>query len=459
MRVLFAVCLLAAAAAAQVRLPQFTRQVLSNGAVLNVMPRKDVPLVTIKVTFKGGAEAEPAGYSGLANATAEAIRRGTTKRTQEQFANELDSLGAQFEASADLQSVNISAEFLSKDLAAGLDLLLDAIARPAFREDEIKKVVAQFVDAAKSLKDSPDAVAGEYYRSFFYGPSHPYGRPADELTYAKIGREQIADFHKRMFVGRNMIVAVAGDLDPAAAVKTLNAAFSSVPAGEAYQWKQAPAAQARKTRIAVVDKPDATQTTFLIGQPGIERSHPDRVPLWVVNTVFGGRFTSILNDELRVNSGLTYGASSRFDQTHLPGRITIASFTRTETTGKAVDMALSLLKRLRETGLTADQLSSAKQYLKGSYPADRLETPDQLVNILNEIELHDLNRGEVDDLFSRIDAVTLDRANEIIKKYYGSGNLTFLLLGNAAKFKDDLKKYGDDIVQVPISRPGLRVAP
>ena len=459
MKTLLAMSVLAGAAWAQVRLPQFSRQILPNGAVLNVMPRKDVPLVTIKVTFKGGAEAEPAEYAGLANITAEAIRRGTTKRTNEQFSSELDSLGAQFNAVADLQSVNVTAEFLSKDLAAGLDLLLDAIVHPAFREEEMKKVVAQYVDSAKSLKDNPDAVAGEYYRSFYYGDAHPYGRPADELTYSKISRQQIVDFHKRMFVGRNMLIAVAGDVDPAIAVKTLTDAFGSVPAGEGYQWKKVSVSRAKQTRIAVIDKPDATQTQFLIGQPGIERSHPDRVPLWVVNTIFGGRFTSMLNDELRVNSGLTYGASSRFDQTHLPGRITIASFTRTETTGKAIDLALTLLKRLREKGLTAEQLASAKQYLKGTYPTDRLETPDQLVNILNEIELYDLNRGEVDDLFARIDAVTLDRTNEIIKKYYSSDNLTFLLLGNAAKFKEDLKKYGDDLVMVPINRPGLRVAP
>jgi zinc protease len=117
------------------------------------------------------------------------------------------------------------------------------------------------------------------------------------------------------------------------------------------------------------------------------------------------------------------------------------------------------MKRLHEKGITADQLSSAKQYLKGTYPASRLETPDQLVTILSEIELYDLNRGEVDDLFSRIDAVTMERANEVIKKYYGAGNLTFLLLGNAAQFEAELKKYAPDFVKVPITRPGLRVAP
>jgi zinc protease len=451
--------LIAISANAQVRLPQYSRQVLANGAVLDIMPRKDLPLITIKVVFKGGVEAEPAELSGIANVTAEALRRGTARRTAEQFSHELDSLGAAFETHADMQSINISSEFLSKDLGAGLDLLMDAILNPAFQEAEMKKVVAQYVDSAKSLKDNQDQAASEYYRSFYYGPNHPYGRPADELSYARIGQKDIAGFHKRMFVGKNMIVAVAGDVDPATAAKTIGAAFAKVPAGSAYQWKQPPTVQPKRMRVGVIDKPDATQTQFLIGQPGIDRSHPDRVPLWVVNTIFGGRFTSILNDELRVNSGLTYGASSRFDQNHLPGRITIASFTKTETTVKAIDLALTLLQRLQEKGISAEQLTSAKQYLKGTYPTNRLETPDQLVNILTEIELNDLNRGEVDDLFSRIDAVTLERANQIIKTYYGSDNLTFLLLGNASKFNDELKKYGKDMVQTPITRPGLRVSP
>jgi predicted Zn-dependent peptidase len=88
-----------------------------------------------------------------------------------------------------------------------------------------------------------------------------------------------------------------------------------------------------------------------------------------------------------------------------------------------------------------------------------LETPDQLVDILTEIELFDLNRGEVDDLFSRIDAVNLERANAVIKKYYGVGNLSFLLLGNASAFESELKKYGGEVVKTPINRPGLRVTP
>ena len=130
-------------------------------------------------------------------------------------------------------------------------------------------------------------------------------------------RRKWSNFHKRMFVGQNMIVAIAGDFDPATASEDAVSGLRHSSRGRNVSMEAHSRRRRQRYEIAVIDKPDATQTQFLIGQPGIERSHPDRIPLWVVNTIFGGRFTSMLNDELRVNSGLTYGASSRLDQTHL----------------------------------------------------------------------------------------------------------------------------------------------
>lgn len=447
------------APAAGVQLPKYTRQVLPNGVVLDVMPRRDVPLAVIRVVIRGGIESEPAGLSGLASVTAEALRRGTATRTAEQFSTELDSLGATLSTGADFQSTSIGLELLSKDLDAGLNLLLEAILRPSFPEAEIRKLLAQRIDSAKALKDNPGAAASEFFRAFFFGSQHPYGRPADELSYARITREAIADYHKRMFAGRNMIVVVSGDVDEKAAAAKAAAAFGAIPAGQLYPWKSAGAPRQEGTRVAIIDKPDATQTNFLIGIPGIDRTSPDRIALWLVNTLFGGRFTSILNDELRVNSGLTYGAGSRVDQNHLPGRITISSFTKTESTAQAIDMAVGLLKKLGEQGVTAEQLASAKAYVKGTYPAERLETSDQLADVLAEIELYDLSRGEVDDLFSRIDAVTLEQANAVARKYFAAGNLTILLLGNAQAIRPVAVRYDPKPVEIPISRPGLTVHP
>jgi predicted Zn-dependent peptidase len=164
----------------------------------------------------------------------------------------------------------------------------------------------------------------------------------------------------------------------------------------------------------------------------------------------------MLNDELRVNSGLTYGASSRVQEDRLTGAITIGTFTKTESTERAVDITLGLLKKLAEKGLDEAQLKSAKAYVKGTFAVERLETSDQLVETLGDIELFGLNRGEVDDYFSRIDAVTVAKANEVARKYYRGDGLVFTLLGNAAKIREAVKKYGV-VTEVAITKPGYPV--
>jgi predicted Zn-dependent peptidase len=105
-------------------------------------------------------------------------------------------------------------------------------------------------------------------------------------------------------------------------------------------------------------------------------------------------------------------------------------------------MALDVLKSLGDKGLTADQLASAKAYVKGEYPTRTVQTADQIANQLAEMELYGLGRDEVDRYFARVDAVTLEQANAVARKYYRTDNLTFVLLGNASKIRDVAKKYG-----------------
>jgi zinc protease len=138
----------------------------------------------------------------------------------------------------------------------------------------------------------------------------------------------------------------------------------------------------------------------------------------------------------------------------LQGAIAISTYTKTDTTARAIDLALEVLKRLNEHGLTPEQLESAKAYFKGQYPTRQLETIDQLANMVGEIEMYDLGRTEVDGLFSRIDAVTLSQANAAAREYYKTGNLTLVLLGAADKIRDSVKKYDPQMVEISIRDPG-----
>ena len=448
--------LLAAAAAAQVKLPPYSKQVLPNGATIAVLPKNDVPLVSFLAVFRGGQEGDPADRAGLGAAMAGLLERGAGTLSGDAFADKLDSMGATLRTAMDEQSAVVRMECLARDAGPALDLFADAILRPRFDPDEVKKALAEQIDAAKSLKDNPSQANAAYFAPFFFGPRHPYGRPAngDELTLARIGREDIVAHHRRMFAARNLILVAAG-ATPAGFESEIERRFAAMPAGQAHSWVAASLPPRDAARLLLIDKPVATQTYFTIAQPGIHRTHPDRVPLWIVNTVFGERFTSMLNDELRVNSGLTYGARSELQQERLPGAITIRTFTKTETTVKAIDLAVGILKRLRSKGLDAAQLASSKAYIKGGYPTQRLETADQVAAAIAELELFGLNRGEVDDLFSRIDAVTLEEANAAIRRHFRDDNLQFCLTGDAAKIRDQVAKYAGRRKEIKIAEPGL----
>jgi zinc protease len=456
MRTVLAFLAAASCAFGQAKLPQYTKETLPNGVVIAMMPRTGVPLVHFRILVKGGVESDPREMAGLANVTASLLRRGTTKRSAEQFAEELDFLGGTFQAAFDGQlgsATSISSEFLSKDFEPGLDLLADAVLHPAFTESEVRKELARRVDAAKATKDNPQASINSYFRAAFFGGAHPYGHPPDEMTYSRIGQKDIANYHTKFYCGKNMLIVVTGDFNPAAAKAKLGQVFGAVPAGTAYAWSSVPG-PARRGQMLLIDKPDATQTYFQIAQPGIDKKNPDRTTLDIINTLFGGRFTSMLNDELRVNSGLTYGANAQVGEDRLLGSIVISTYTKTDTTTQAIDMALDVLKRLNEKGISAEQLASAKAYVKGLYPTRRLETIDQLAALIGEIEVYGLGRDEVDGYFGRIDAITLDQANETIKKYYKTGDLTFVVLGSADKIREQMKKYDPHATEVQIKAAG-----
>jgi predicted Zn-dependent peptidase len=211
-------------------------------------------------------------------------------------------------------------------------------------------------------------------------------------------------------------------------------------------------------RLLLVDKPDATQTYFAIGNVGTAVGDPDRVAVRLVNTVFGGRFTSLLNEALRVESGLSYGAASNFDTHKMPGPFGIYSFTKNDSTAQAIDVALQVLQKLHKQGITAEELASAKSYIKGQFPPS-LETSKQLAELIAVHEFYGLDDREINELEARIDAVTPAIAQQAIQKHFPSDNLVFTLIGKSSEIGPAVKKYSDKQDTRSISAPGFWPAP
>lgn len=447
------------AAGQSIHLPAHEKVVLKNGLTVLLLEKRGVPMVSFSAIVKAGATADTAGQGGLATVTAGLLRKGTQKRTAQQFAADLDFIGGTFSAESNADYTTVFAEFLTKDLARGLDLYSDALFYPTFPQEEVDKLLAQAVDGIKAAKDDPQSVLGIYYHGYLFG-THPYARPSDgdDVSLKKIQRAAIAKFYETYYAPGNTILAVAGDFNAAEMRKKLEEVFGAWPAKTvtAVVIPAAPAAKGK--RLLLVDKPDATQTYFSFGNVGAAANDPDRVALRVVNTIFGGRFTSQLNEALRVESGLTYGAGSSFDARKTPGPFAISSFTKNETTAQAIDLALQVLQKLHKDGVTAEQLASAKSYIKGQFPP-RIETSGQLAGTIARNEFYGLDDNEVNQLEARLDAVTPEIARQAIQKHYPLDSLVFVVIGKAAEIKPVVQKYAPQMDTRGISEPGFWPAP
>ena len=452
----FALC----AQAEGVTLPEERRIELPNGTVLVLAAKDEVPLVSFQARVRGGAVADPPGKAGIAGLLAGLLTKGAGSRDAADFAETVESVGGEFVAQSGLEGIAVSGEFLARDTKLMVELLADVLRRPALAPAELGKLRERAINLIRAAKDSdPNVLLPVYANAFVFG-THPYGNPVsgDETTLAAITHDDVVAYYEQQFGGDRLIVSVAGDFDPQSLEKALatalgdwRAATEPVPAVPDPQ----PAAGGR---VLLVDKPGATQTYFWIGNTGVARDFPERAALDLVNTLFGGRFTSMLNNALRIESGLTYGASSDLVMPMKSGTVAISSFTRTDATVEAIDMAVNLLGRLHDTDLGQDMLDSGRSYLLGQFPLE-LETSAQLAAQFAQLEFYGLDRSYVDGYGDELGAVSTDSVRPVIDAVYPSRNdLVYVLLGDAAAIRDAVGKYGE-VTELPIVAPYFRVPP
>jgi predicted Zn-dependent peptidase len=286
---------------------------------------------------------------------------------------------------------------------------------------------------------------------------HAYGNPVSgsETTLAAIAHEDLLQYYNDFVGGDRLIISVVGDFNAEAMKARLTETFGNWRAAAAPLPTLAAANKISGRSVLLVDAPGATQTYFWIGNLGVAIDYPARAELNLANTVFGGRFTSMLNTELRVKAGLTYGARSTIQRPSLPGAVVISSFTETSTTVDAIDLALEVLDTFRDDGLDDEMMLSARNYIMGQFPP-RLETAPQIAAQLAMLEQYGLNASYIDSYGSALEGASQDSVAAVIAEVYPSAdNLSFILIGDAASIREAVTQYGT-VTEMLISEPRFR---
>lgn len=425
------------------KLPEYTTFKLSNGLTVYLMEQHDVPVISASAILPAGAIYDN-DKAGLASLTATALKHGTKNFTKTKLDEELDFIGADVNTYATKEYAGLSSNFAAKDKVKVLAIIKDLLLNPVFDPTEFNKEKSRLLVMLEQQKESPRSVIGSYFDAFLYG-NHPYGNVISGInsTVSILTVEDLKNFYKTNYKPDNSAISIVGDFNTKDMKVVLTSLFSTWE--KSTKEKENPATKAisipTENRVLLVNKNDAKETTFYIGAPGISRNNPDFVAIEVVNTLFGGRFTSMLNDELRVNSGLTYGASSRFNTLKNGGSFVISTFTANKTTEAAIDKALEVMTKLHATGLNEKSLASAKNYVKGQFPP-RYETAGQLSGLMTQMFWYNFDKSFIDNFEKNVDGLDLAKANQIIAKYFPKDKFQFIMVGKSAEIKKIAEKYG-----------------
>ncbi|GLX78617.1 peptidase M16 [Thalassotalea insulae] len=436
------------------QLPDYEKVTLENGLTVYLMEQKEVPLIDVNIVVRAGA-IEDGNNAGISYLTAKNMILGSQQLSKKALDQAVDFVGAEIYSSANLEFATIGASFAAKDKAQLLPILRDLIITPRFDAEEFDKFKQRHLLNLQQNKERPSAVINNYFNRLLFG-KQGYGAvvQGDNKSVDAMQLTDIKAHYQKWYQPKNSAVIVVGDFNSQLMKTQLNTLFGGWKnTAEVQPSNIAMATSPKKPQLLLVNKPDARQSTFLIGGKGIAKSNPDRVGLSVINTILGARFTSWLNDELRVNAGLTYGARSRFNAYSQDGSFVISTFTKTATTVEAIDLALKTYQRLWQQGLDQQTLASAKAYVKGQFPPN-FETSSQLARLLADMYGYQFDENYINSFEQAVDSLTLEQTKQLISQYFPQQNLQFVVIGQADELREKLEKYGQ-LSEVQIADNGF----
>ncbi len=335
---------------------------LSNGIKVQFWQRDELPLVSLVTQFGAGADSDDAKSEGLASLTAEMLSQGTSSLSAESFEMTLNQLGASFSAGVGHANASASFSTLARNFEKTLGLYTDALTRPRMNEDDFARLQRLTLSNIAQSEDSADQLARKVSTREFFGMDHPLGRPTGgtletvkSLTVAAAKTER-----GKIFNPATATIYVAGNLTETDLKAKLEATLG--------KWKDETKAAVNQPygpvknstlRVVIVDKPKAVQTVITFMMPGTKYDDPNRPTLESLNVIFGGSFTSRLNQNLREDKGYTYGAGSRFTFNRELGYFTARSSVRTDVTGASLKEFLSEFERIRAGDVSEVEASKA----------------------------------------------------------------------------------------------------
>ncbi len=399
-----------AAAAARERPVSLVR--LPNGLRLLLKPDARLPLVELRLALRGGVLSETPATSGISQLLSRMWMQGTTRRSAEELARTIETVGGSLDTYSGNHSVGLSAEVLREDFALGLELLAEVLRQPAFPPDALERERQMQLAALRAQKDQLLVTAFRAMRRRLFGDTG-YGLDllGSEASLQSLDREALVRCQDRLVSPDRAVLALYGDLDPEAAVAAVTRLlgdWSPVPAPEL-----PPAAPPGTGRV--FEPADKRQVVVVVGFPGLTLDHPDRHALALIQEAcsdLGSRLFLRVRDRM----GLAYYVGAQHFPGLRPGYFAFYAGTAPEHAAQVEAELLAEAQALRAAGLTAEELRRAQAKVIGQRKIARQDLGQLAMNQALD-ELYGLGYAHGDQEDERLAAVTVEQTRLVAERY------------------------------------------
>ena len=397
---------------------------LANGAKFYPICRGNIPALKLELTFPAGRPFEH--KPGVATATLQLIKGGTTLKSATKLAEGFDFWGSSVNFDFYIDTVGIKLFALEKYLPHALPLLVELLSKPSFPSSEIKLYKRQQKEKLKSDESRGDVMA---YRSFtenIFGSNHPYGYNSTIESIESITREDLKAHFANGYNMNECKIFLAGSFSDDTASLVMNALGSISNSSTNTGILELPVLPTPR-RYWHIPKADSIQTSVRIGRTMFTRNHPDYVPVFVLNTILGGYFGSRLMQNLREKKGLTYHIYSSLDTFMLDGYFLISTEVDNERYKVAVKGIYDELDKLKQKLISDRELSSIKNYLRGSF----LNYFENAFGYSELIRMLSLEGGATafDELILGVENIQPAEILASAQKYFAESDLTEITVG------------------------------
>ena len=412
------------------------KTVLSNGLLVLTERMPHLRSVSMGAWVGSGSRDEEAAVNGISHFVEHMVFKGTTSRSAQQIAREVDTIGGNLDAFTSKEMVCFNIKVLDENVAPALEVLSDLVLHPTFTPVELAREQGVILEEIKMDEDNPDYLVNEVWTQNFW-KGDALGRPilGTAKTVTSFNQQVLFDFYAGRFTARNMVFSAAGNLDHDAFVAQVEREFSSLSAGgSSYSAKfDAPKAT---PHITLRRKKALEQVQFCLGVPAPPVNDRRRYGVYLLNTILGGGMSSRLFQTIREDQGLAYSIFSEMNPFRDTGSLCVYAGTAVDKTRLVLELTLKELRRLKEETVGDVELKRAKDQLKSNMVIGLESSGSRMSNLARQ-QMYFGRFFGVDEMMEEIDAVRADEVQELARELFQPELMALTLLGNLGSMKVD----------------------